>query len=182
MHRVLSLCVSTALLLLQVAGTAMAQSRRAEEAEVKAAYLYNFGKFVRWPGNAAGGEFTLCVLGRDPFGEALDRTIEGETIGGISLTSRRIRSVREASGCKVLFVSRSEEARESGVLETLGQAPVLTVSDIPGFIERGGMIEFVNEGSRIRFRINLQAAEAAGLTLSSELLRVATAVRRAGGA
>lgn len=172
-------CAAVWLAALLVNAPALGQSRRVQEPELKAAYLYNFGKFVRWPAQAPGGDFTICVLGRDPFGEVLERTIEGETIAGAKLATKRIIAVREAVGCRVLFISSSEEGRASRVLESLAGAPVLTVSDIEGFSDRGGMIEFVNEGARVRFRINLEAAEAAGLNLSSELLRVATSVRRA---
>lgn len=152
----------------------------ASEYAVKAAYLYNFGRFVDWPPNASGSqsnEFTICVLGRDPFGSALDETIAGEKINNKSVAARRISKAADASGCRILFISSSEDKRLKETLSTVSPLGVLTVSDMPEFVERGGMVQFVVEANRVRFAINLAAAQQAGLSLSSELLKVATAVR-----
>lgn len=150
------------------------------EYEVKAAYLYNFGLFVHWRASAAaGGEapFTVCVLGMDPFGKILDSTIAGETIGGQNVIARRIMSDAGASECRILFISSSEDGALKQILSDVGGASILTVSDMPEFIDRGGIIEFVIENSRVRFEINLAAAERAHLTLSSQLLKLAVRVR-----
>jgi hypothetical protein len=148
--------------------------------QVKAVYLYNFGKFVQWPANAADkdGEFAVCVLGQDPFGPALDAALAGATIGGKQVVARRISSPQESANCRILFLGSTEGARLKKTMEALDKEAVLTVSDIPEFSQHGGMIEFVTEESRIRFAVNLDAAQQAGLSLSSELLKVATAVRR----
>jgi len=157
-----------------------AQGPKPTDYDVKAAYLYNFGRFVEWPDSVAtkSDSFNVCVLGQDPFGPALDATLAGETIGGKNVTARRISSPQEAVNCRILFMSSEEGSRLSKIMEALDKGSVLTVSDMPQFSQRGGMIQFVLEGKRVRFEVNLSAVQRAGLTLSSELLKVATTVRR----
>jgi len=156
-----------------------AQSPRPTEYQVKAAYLYNFGRFVRWPADAAGTEtFSICVLGRDPFGAALDVAIAGVTIEGKRAIARRVDQPQDAAACRIVFVSTSEDQQLSRVLAVLERTRALTVSDMPDFTRRGGMIQFVDDGNRVRFDVNLGSAETAGLELSSELLKVAVGVRR----
>lgn len=156
------------------------QRATAAEYEVKAAYLFNFGKFVRWP-SQPDAQFPICVLGRDPFGRMLDDLISGEAIDGRRLVTRRITTLREAAGCRVVYVSGSEDYRLPEVLQRLHSLGILTVSDLPRFSERGGIIGFVMVGDRVRFEVNLSAARQAGLNLSSDLLRVATTVRTEDG-
>ena len=157
-----------------------AQSAKPSDYDVKAAYLYNFGHFVEWPANVASAHdsFTVCVLGQDPFGPVLDTTLAGETIAGKRVVAKRISALRESGNCQILFLSSAEEARLNKIIEALNKQAVLTVSDMPQFSRRGGMIQFVQEGKRVRFEVNLAAVQQAGLTLSSELLKVATTVRR----
>lgn len=158
-----------------------AQQSRPGEYEVKAAYLYNFSRFIEWPAKVAaakGDSFAFCVLGQDPFGQTLDAVLAGETIDGKSLVARRISKPKEGTSCHILFISSSEESRLKEILAGLDKAGVLTVSDMPQFARRGGMIQFVSEKNRIRFEVNLRTAEDAGLILSSQLLKVAIAVRR----
>ena len=149
------------------------------EYDVKAVYLLNFGKFVTWPAQDEGqraSTFPICVLGQDPFGPALDNTMAGERLGGSSVSARRIQTPQQALECRILFVSRSEGPNLRLILETLGNAPVLTVSDLPDFARRGGMIQFVLQDDRVRFSVNLDSANRAGLTFSSQLLKVASSV------
>jgi len=158
-----------------------AQQSKPTEYELKAAYLYNFGKFVEWPAMATAANhdpFLICVLGKDPFGASLDAAIAGEAINGERVLAKRISKPQEALNCRVLFISSSEEAQLKEILTTLEKTSVLTVSDMPQFTRRGGMIQFVPEASRVRFEVNLTVAERAGLTLSSQLLKVAISVRR----
>ena len=153
----------------------------ASEYEVKAAYLYNFGKFVVWPEKSAprqGESFEICVLGEDPFGSALDSAVLGETIGGKGVAIKRISKPQDMGNCRVLFISTSEAAGLPEILATLDKASVLTVSDMPQFSQRGGMIEFVLDGNRVRFEVNVTNAEDAGLNLSAALLKVAVRVTR----
>ncbi len=158
-----------------------AQQSKPSEYQVKAAYLYNFGRFVKWPPGLAAGKgdsFPVCVLGRDPFGSILDSTLAGEALEGKPVVIRRVTRPQDATDCRILFVSSTEEHHLKEILAAIDQAGVLTVSDIPGFSRRGGMIQFVVEGDRVRFEINLASTESARLVLSSELLKVAAAVRR----
>ncbi len=151
--------------------------------DVEAAYLFNFGKFVTWPASTIAPDHpvTICVLGSDPFGPILDRTIAGETINGKSVVDKRIVRPEEASTCSILYISPSEASRLSRILLAVKDAPVLTVSDMPDFLEHGGMIQFVLRENRVRFSVNLQPAHSDGLRLSSELLKVAVEVRHAEG-
>jgi hypothetical protein len=157
-----------------------AQGSKPTDYDVKAVYLYNFGRFVEWPASvtAKNDSFTVCVLGQDPFGPALDATLAGETIGGKSVTAKRISTPQEAVSCQILFMSSAEDGRLNKIIEALDKGAVLTVSDMPQFSQRGGMIQFVLEGKKVRFEVNLTAVQRAGLILSSELLKVATTVRR----
>ena len=151
------------------------------EYEVKAVYLFNFAKFVQWPAGEPSGEtdaFTTCVLGKDPFGQTLDFTLAGETLHGKKTATKRIESARDARGCRIVFVSASEEQRLGSILAALQGMSVLTVSDMEDFSERGGMIQLVMENDRVRFEVNLTAATSAKLVMSSELLKVARGVKR----
>jgi hypothetical protein len=150
------------------------------EYQVKAAYLYNFGKFVEWPGKDTGSEtsFNICVLGQDPFGSTFGSTIGGESIKGKSVLLKSIPRAQEAVGCHILFISSSEEPHLKEILAALDKTSVLTVSDMPHFTRRGGMIQFVMEANRVRFEVNLTSTERTGLTVSSQLLKVAISVRR----
>jgi hypothetical protein len=153
---------------------------RASEFEIKAAYLYNFGRFVEWPAQAPStkvADFPICVLGQDPFGPALDSTVSGEKIDGKDVTAKRILTPPEAVACRVVFVSSSEVIQIKEILSALGKYSVLTVSDIPDFLENGGMVQFVLADRKVRFKINLAATRQAGLNLSSQLLKVAEEVR-----
>jgi YfiR/HmsC-like len=148
------------------------------ESQVKAAYLYNFGKFVRWPTDGAPTPEALeiCVLGKDPFGAALDATVVGESIDGRKIKVTRLAKVQDATRCNILFISASEESQLTAILSAVQHFGPLTVSDIPHFAERGGIIEFIPQQGRIRFEVNRAAAEQSHVTLSSELLKVAVKV------
>lgn len=149
------------------------------ESQVKAAYLYNFGKFVRWQGTdhpPSSGSLEICILGKDPFGDVLDSTVYGESIDGRKIAVRRISRVQEAVSCNILYISLSEESRLASILSSVQHFAPLTVSDIPNFAQRGGIIAFVAQKGKIRFEVNRLAAEQSHVTLSSELLKVAVKV------
>jgi hypothetical protein len=153
------------------------QSPGPTETQVKAAYLYNFGKFVTWQTDrAANLDLEICVLGKDPFGTVLDSTVAGDKVGGRKIVARRINRIEEGNSCGVLFIASSEEKRLGAILAAARHLEVLTVSDMPHFAEQGGMIGLVTQGDRIRFEVNLGAAKQSHLALSSELLKVATRV------
>lgn len=155
-----------------------AQELHPTETQVKAAYLYNFGKFVRWQGDhsAKPDSFEICVLGKDPFGAVLDSTVAGERIDGKKITATRLASAQEAAHCSVLFVSPSEDGHLNAILAAAQRLNVLTVSDLPHFADRGGIIGLVTQQDKVRFEVNRGAAEQAHLALSSELLKVAVKV------
>ncbi len=158
-----------------------AQAPKANAYQVQAAYLYNFGKFVKWPAVAPSnqsGTFTICVLDRDPFGDTLQSTLSGESVGGKPVSVKRLPRAEDAAACHILFISSTQGKELHGILTAVDQASVLTVSDMPDFSRRGGMIQFVLEGNRIRFEINLESAEKSHLVFGSELLKVAEAITK----
>lgn len=162
---------------------AASQNSRPTESQVKSAYLYNFGKFVTFPAERASEEFSICVLGKDPFGNTLDATVSGEQINGKKIIVQRISNLQQATPCKILYVSSSEASNLSAILLRSEQLSLLTVSDMEGFAEQGGVIGMVVQENRIRFEVNRLAADRNHLTLSSELLKVAVRVleqKRAG--
>ena len=151
----------------------------ASESDLEAAFLYNFTKFVEWPAASfpeARSPLKLCTLGEDPFGKTLKALIE-EGVGGHPVSLLRLDSLNDPAACHVLFISRSEKERLPQVLESLGDAPVLTVGDTKGFLDQGGIINFIREESKLRFEINQEAAEQAGLRISSKLLALAKRVK-----
>jgi hypothetical protein len=149
------------------------------EYKLKAAFLYNFVQFVDWPQSAFPTEespLVIGVLGADPFGNALDEIVEGEIVKNRKLVVRRYKAVKEIDNCHILFVSRSV-AKPKSVLDELRGRSILTVGDLEGFTtEAGGMVRFITERNKIRFRINLEAAKAEKLTISSKLLQLSEIV------
>ena len=173
--------VIAAVVLTLLAPQLWGQDAKPTDYQVKAAYLYNFGRFIEWPTKTPvtqNDPFTVCVLGQDPFGPTLDTVLAGETIGGKKVVAMRISNPQDSVKCRILFLSAEENIRLKKTIELLDKEAVLTVSDMPKFSQHGGMIQFVLEGNRIRFEVNLAATQHAGLTLSSELLKVASAVHK----
>jgi hypothetical protein len=159
-----------------------AQGPKPTEYQVKAVYLFNFGRFVEWPSNEAtrkGQPFAVCVLGQDPFGPALDAVLAGEIIDRAPVVAKRIPKPEEAVHCRVLFISSSEDGQLRDVLAALDKTSVLTVSDMPQFAKRGGMVQFLLDGNKVRFEVNQAATQRVGLSLSSDLLKLAMAIRTA---
>jgi hypothetical protein len=174
-------CFAFVALALLLAAGARAQAPRANADQVQAAYLYNFGKFVKWPALAPAnqsGSFTICVLDGDPFGGTLQSTLAGESVAGKPVVVKRLVKAQDAAACHILFIGSTQGKDLRGILAAVDEQSVLTVSDMPDFSKRGGMIQFVLEGDRIRFEINLEGAEKSRLVFPSELLKVAAAVRR----
>ena len=149
------------------------------EYEVKAAFLYNFARFVEWPPAAVGAPdqpFVVAVFGDDPFGATLDHTLSGKTLEARPIVVRRLASLDEAAQVNILFIGASEKPHVARVLRTLSGTHVLTVGEMSGFAELGGMIGFRTERQRIRFDINVGQASRAGLKISSQLLKLARIV------
>lgn len=141
------------------------------EYRVKAAYLFNFVRFVEWPAEAPAGPVTICIAGRNPFGDVLADTVRGETVGGRPIVSRVIAD--PDPGCDVLFIPRG--MAPAAWLRGSRAKPTLTVGEHDGFVEQGGMINFVQDGRNVRFQIEGDAASRAGLRISSRLLRLSRA-------
>jgi len=149
------------------------------EYQVKAVFLYNFGQFVEWPRetfDTPQAPFVICVLGEDPFGKTLDDVVRGESIGARSLVVRRFRETEEAADCNILFVGRGAAERLDEALAATRGRSVLTVTDIEGAERQGAIIVLYEDKSRIRMRINLAAAKASHLVISSKLLRPAEVI------
>lgn len=158
---------------------AWAQSGTPSEYEVKAAFLFNFLKFIEWPTDhltQAGSPILIGILGEDPFDDALDQVVRGKAIDGRPVLIKRAKTVEPLRSCHIVFVSRSERKRLSQITSELSDAGVVTVSDTEEFLERGGIINFVIENNRVRFDINKRIADRAGLKISSKLLVLAKSV------
>jgi hypothetical protein len=170
-----TLLLAAGILALQVSPSGLAQTPAANEFQIEAVFLFNFTQFVIWPSTAfadANDPFVICVLGEDRFGAYLDDTIRGEKVAERSMVVKRYRRVEDIDVCHILYISKSEATKIREVLARLQGRSVLSVSDADRFGRDGGMIRFVVEHNHVRLRINLQAAKAAGLTISSKLLRV----------
>ena len=169
-------CTSVALMA-ACAWPVTAAATAAPEYQLKAVFLFNFTQFVEWPATSApDAPFVVGVLGEDPFHEALDHTLSGETVNGRPLVLERYARLEDVGDCQILFVSQSQAGQLDTVLSQLRDRPILTVSDLSDFAGHGGAIEFVTVNNRLRLRINAQSAALARLTISSKLLQLADIV------
>lgn len=169
--------LAAALALVATNGVESVEAPRPGEYEVKAAFLYNFAKFVKWPDGASQGPtFVIGVLGEDPFGGVLDKTFHGKTILDKAVEVRRLASPEAAREAQIVFVSSSEKEHLAAILKTLSGATVLTVGEMDRFTDRGGMIAFQLRDEAVRFEINLDEVERANLKMSSQLIRLAQRV------
>jgi hypothetical protein len=162
--------------LLLVGGAGSAQESPPTEYQIKAAFLFNFAKFVQWPPAAFAGmtsPIVIGILGENPFHDDLARTIRNKSIDEHPLVIKEFRSPTEATNCHILFISTSEKNRLPEIFKGLKGASVLTVGEMDHFTESGGMINFVLMGKKIRFQINHDEATRAGLKISSKLMSLA---------
>ncbi len=156
-----------------------AQAQSATEYQVKAAFLFNFARFVEWPTDAfpsADSALQICVLGQDPFGRDFEQVIVDKIVNGHRIEIAHPDGVPQARACQILFIAASETPHLRAILLGLKGSSVLTVGDAPGFAILGGVINFVLDDGRVRFEINLKAAEQAHLKISARLLTVAKVV------
>lgn len=177
-RRALRLLALVLLLSFSVPAAVFSEPDQSTEYQVKAAFIFQFAKFVEWPPEAAGrasNTFTICVLGKSPFGRSL-HSLAGQTVHGRRVVVTQIRGTEEIESCNVLYVSSSEKGKLQQILAAVGTRPVLTISDIKRFASSGGMIGFVPVGDKVRFEINQRAALRSGLRISAQLLRLAVAV------
>jgi len=146
---------------------------RVEEYQVKAAFLYNFAKFVQWPAGAfqnPSEPIAICVLGQDPFGRSLEDTVTGRTIDGRPLTVRNISNIAQSARCHILFVSSAEHKKSAPVLNEIKTPGVLTIGESSDSVAGGAVINFRLESGKVRFDIDIEAAEREKLRISSRLL------------
>lgn len=146
------------------------------DSEVKAAFLCGFAEFVDWPSLRTTDPVTIGILGEDTFGPLLEETMKNRALQTRAIVLKRISTLQEALRCQIVYVSDSEKHNFEETLRALGRSSILTVSDIEGFAERGGVIGFTTEQKRVRFFINTEAADRAGLQISSRLLKLARLV------
>lgn len=174
-------CLNIAVLLLLVSATAAGGAQPSPDrlaARVKAAFIYNFARFVEWPDKdqpSSGGALVLATLGSDDLTEALS-TVHGKSVQGRTFEVRPLAPGARTTGCHLLYVARSEHARLETSVGRMEGRPVLTIGDSDDFIERGGIIRFFLENQSVRFEICPGRAESAGLKLSARLLQVARTV------
>lgn len=153
-----------------------------DEYHVKAAFLFNFAKFVEWPAQTfktPADPIIICVLGQNPFGTALEETISGKVVGGRTLSVRQVSDTQPPCNCQILFVNSSERKQFRTAVKLLNGAGVLSVGEAEGFTADGGVINFKVERGSVRLEINVAAAEYAQIHISAKLLSLAQVVRKA---
>lgn len=168
------------LILLQ-ALTAHASAAISREYEIKAAFLFNFTRFIEWPGESfanATSPIVIGVIGSDPFGPELAGILQGRLVNGRAIVARTVTSPEEARTTHLLFVGLTRTEDIARLMQTLAGSRVLTVGESPGFAALGGTITFVLQGDKVRFEINPEAAERAHVRISAQLEKLATVVHR----
>jgi len=158
-----------------------AQIATQHEYELKAGCLYNIIKYVEWPSDALSSQpsdIQIGLLGTIQFADVLEQVLNGKTIQGHKLVVKRISGSQEAANCQVLFIGRSEKERLAEIISEVKNRPVLTVGEVEGFAEMGGMVNLVSDSNRIMLEINHKVARDARLRLSSQMLKVAKLVPR----
>lgn len=144
--------------------------------QVKAVFIYNFTQFVEWPPNSFSNStspFVIGILGQDPFGSYLESVVEGENFGSHPIVVQHYNNIKEINNCHILFINTPDP---SSAIKVGQNRSILTVGDQNRFASSGGMIRFFIENNKIRLQINLKAAKAANLSLSSKLLRLADVI------
>ncbi len=161
-----------------------AQAEPSGEYQLKAAFLFNFAKFIDWPPTSFASPqspFVLCILGVDPFGHALDEVLKGKTVEGRPVSIERLKSIAQVRQCHMVFVGQSESFHLAEIIQALHGSCVLLVGEADGFAAAGGTIQFALEDNHVRFLINPDAAARAGLRVSSKLLSLARVVHDSPG-
>jgi hypothetical protein len=165
------LCLNTAL-----------AATTASEYQIKAVFLYNFSNFVTWPAstfeNSTNEDFHICTYSENPFQRELELTVEGEKVNERIISIKHFTQLKDLYNCQILYISNSEKKQLDQLLPLLAEYPILTVSDIEGFAEQGGMIEFYLSNNRVRLIINITAARAVELVVSANLLRVSKVLEK----
>jgi hypothetical protein len=171
------------LLLLYAAQTPTSAQEALPEADLKAAFLYNFTKFVEWPPDAFAKEdaaFVVGIFGDEEFASKLRKLLQDKQAHGHPFVVRRLAQNSEAKSCHILFFREAETRRLSSIYESIKRVPILTVGESEEFLDSGGMFNLVFEDKQLRFEVNPATAENARLTVSSKLLRLAKKLRKGG--
>lgn len=158
-----------------------ADSAVSKEYQIKAAFIYNFTKFVEWPARSFAGTnspIVIGVMGRNPFADELEKIAKDHTVNGRVILVKNLTSAAEVETVHLLFINAGEEDRWNEVLKSLRKSAVLTVGESERFAELGGIINFTLQGDKVRLEINLDTMEQAGLKINAQLLKLATVVRR----
>ena len=180
-RRQIRLCwpLLAAVFLLLSSGPPLSCAQTVSEYQFKAAYLYNFSKFVEWPAQAFASPVApirLCVLKEQAFESELNQVVKGKTVGGRAVAVVPVQTAEQSLGCQILFIASSQDKQSRQIIDTLRNTSVLTVGESEGFLERGGIINFVLQDDRVQLQVNHKAATQAGLHISSRLLSVARLV------
>jgi uncharacterized protein DUF4154 len=169
--------VAAVLVVCAAAHLPAAESATADQ--IKAAYLFNFAKFVEWPAEAlpqGDSVVTFCALGLSPVVDELDSVLRGKTITGHRIALRRLQSPEEIAGCHIVFLAAGASKQQQRLLKAASGHPVLLVGDSPGFAQSGGAMNFVMESGKVLFEVNTSAVEGARLKMSAKLLALARIV------
>jgi hypothetical protein len=153
---------------------------RSEEYRLKLAFLYNFAKFVDWPADAfpsPQAPLKLCIVGRDPFDSELKQQLSERSVNGHPYVIQSLRVGDELTGCHLIFVPAGSDASFPSILRRVGNSSAITVGETMGFAHRGGTVNFVLEGTKLRFEVNLDASQRSRSRISSRLLVLAKLVK-----
>ena len=153
-----------------------AQPESFQEYQVKAVFLYNLTNFISWPEGTFENQddpLKICILGEDPFGTFLDKVIHNETIKGRRIVVKRLTDNDTFCSCHILFINSTMNEELPQILQKIKGCSVLTVSDVHGFTQLGGMVNLARKGKRVRIEINVDSARRAGLVISAKLLKLA---------
>jgi hypothetical protein len=168
--------------LLGQASHAWAQDAEASsEYLIKAGYIYNFAKLVEWPATAfaqPNSPIVIGIVGTDPFGPIIDKVLEGKKINGHPFLIRRLRPTADVKECHIVFIGSSMEPHIADAIRLTRGSPILTISEIPGFADHGGIIHLTLEQNKVRFEVNVDAAKEADLNISSRLLVLAKVIQQ----
>lgn len=167
------------LLILLAVDQVDAQYSRTREFNIKAVFLYNFSQFVEWPESAfetSTSPFVIGIVGDDPFGSVIDETVSGEKVKNHPIIVQRFSTVKEVANCHMIFLSGPQAANYQKNVSEQKIKYMLTVSDVAGFANTGGMIRFMMQDNKIKLQINPGVARSAELSISSKLLRLAEIV------
>ena len=164
------------LLVIPAASTSLGQGAPSRENQVKAAFIYNFAQFVEWPDDTFlgnGAPFVIGVLGDGGLQGELERTLKGKTAGGREFSVRYFARVSDITRCHILFIGAAEQGHAGEVLQKVNHQGTLTVGDFDGFTAASGVVRFMTEDNKLRFEVNVDAANDERLRVSSKLLKLA---------